>query len=45
MKGEMISRLVILLSCLQNRSTSWLMRWSLQPTTQNNTEEELGPAS
>lgn len=35
-KGEMMSLLAMLLSCRQKRSTSWLMRWSLQTTTQSN---------
>lgn len=48
-KGEMISLLAMLLSCRQNRSTSWLMRWSLEPRTQSlpallaTIQEEDGP--
>lgn len=38
----MISWLAMLLSCLQNRSTSWLMRWSLEPTTQSNWSQGAG---
>lgn len=41
-KGEMISWLAMLLSCRQNRSTSWLMRWSLEPTAQSNWTQGLG---
>ena len=42
MKGEMISLLAMLLSCRQNRSTSWLMRWSLEPSTHSDWTQEAG---
>lgn len=43
MNGETISLLAMLLSCRQNRSTSWLMRWSLEPTTQSSWTQGDGP--